>query len=295
MSSIFFRFLLTIILFSTISVAEQKNVIGMLSTKNPVYDHELYFSKVFDEIVKDFNAELHIVDYHSIYSQYLTSKTSEQIEDILLTELQKNNIKKVIIPGNYYNVDMSPNDPLPNRQRVTESLLQLSKKGKVKILGICGGMQGILHADGIKLINLMRMGGAVHEHIISYPGPYASNVKLNRIMVNPASNLAKLIKNDKIQVTNNGWIILNLPDYHTETVSLEKSNLEKLNDKGYKIVGFDQHGIIEIIEDKYGNTYFQSYPEGLVLNRNKKNNYGTQSVEGSTLGMVQYFEHFIKD
>lgn len=275
------------IFFSGISVADKKNMIGILTTRMPIYDHEVGSFVYLNSIVESFGADSYVIDYHRIYSSYLTGKSGESLESILSKELEKNNIAKIIIPGNYYNIDLDPRAPLPNRQKVTEALLRLSRDRKVKFIAICGGMQGVLHADGIKIISMKKMN--IPDHVIKG----AKNMMLTQIMVNPASNFAKIIKNDKLEVTNNGWIILNLPDYHVEAISLEKYNLESLNDKGYKIVGFDKNGVVEILEDKSGNFYIQPHPERLVTDQ--RDAYDSKLVGGSITAMLKLFEHFIKN
>lgn len=299
----------------TSNKAAQKITIGFLSTHTPLYENELQFSDSFNEIINSFGATMQIIDYNEIYRKvYLErpkqdilgvmdsrfkEKHSAELKVALVQELENNlkkhNIKKVFIPGNYYNFDNPPYAPLPNRQAVTAALLTLSKQGKVQIFGICGGLQGILYADGIKITNLVKMGFD-KDQLISFPGPHAKNVKLNKIMLNPASHLGKLAKDvPDIERTENGWMVLYLPDFHSEAVDLSKGNLAQMNQLGYKIVGFSTDGIVKIIEDNRGDIYFQPHPEGLVLYRKQPNNYNSKAVQASIELMSKLFSDFIQN
>jgi anthranilate/para-aminobenzoate synthase component II len=276
----------------TFTYAGDKPVIGFLSTQIPVYEHELDFSDGFDILVQNLGGQLKIIDYHLVFSKQLNSKLVLTLEEVLEQELKKNNITKVIIPGNYYNIACKPHAPLPNKQKVTEALLNLSRQGRVKTLGICGGMQGILHADGIAIASLKQMG-MDSDHLFSHPDPHNKKVRLNKIMINPASSLAKIIQNKNLVVSDNGWIKLYMPDYHTEGVDFSPSNLKLLEEKGYKIIGFSQSGVIEVVEDSMGNIHFQAHPEGLILNSDQKEFYNDKAIEGSIVGLNQFFKHFI--
>ncbi|MBQ4874561.1 MAG: gamma-glutamyl-gamma-aminobutyrate hydrolase family protein [Rickettsiaceae bacterium H1] len=263
------------------------SIVGLLRTQQETYPHELDFSDDITEMLENLGAKSVLIDYNAIV------KKEGNLETKIRQFIQDNYIKRVIIPGNYYNLDSEPFAPNTNRQDVTEVLVKMANEQKIYLIGICGGLQGVMHAKGIEIVKIGAIRGNGKQHLISNPDPHVKNVPLHEVRVNPASRLATVIK-DHSNVDQNGWITLYLPDAHSRVVNNSVENIAKLNGLGYKIVGFSGDGMIEIIEDKFGNIYFQDHPEGLLISREKNNNNKISSLrDASTGAIMSMFKDFI--
>ncbi|AHX11153.1 hypothetical protein NHE_0188 [Neorickettsia helminthoeca str. Oregon] len=244
--------------------------IGLLATDLSVYEYETEWFAKFGGLATQLDVDLVTIDYNLIYSDYLRGRKSVPLVTLLERELQAKGVNKVIIPGDYYNLDKPPFSPVQNRRRVTDAMVKLRNEGKVSIFAICGGMQQTLDSDGIRIVDLSRIGiteshSRISDDSTNYGARGVFNTLLKKVMINPSSKIASIISDVSVEVTPNGWLVLYLPEWHLEGVDLDKGNLKVLREAGYNIVGFSEDGVIEVLEDKYGNFYFQSHPENLLL------------------------------
>ncbi|QXK92039.1 gamma-glutamyl-gamma-aminobutyrate hydrolase family protein [Neoehrlichia mikurensis] len=257
-------------------------IVGFLQTKSETYPNELTFSHNITEMLTVLGAEVIRIDYNTIvdFTQIkglesstpqvtLPKEESKKIKNIVLKFLQDNKINRILIPGNYYNVDTDPYPPTPNRQLITNALVEIAHENpKIHIMGICGGLQGIMHALGIEIIRvhkIMQSNRSADTHSISNPDPHAKEVALHKLQVIPNSKLASVISKH-VTPDENGWLSLYFPDAHGGVINNNKENIDKLKSLGYEVVGFSDSGIIEVIEDTNGNIHFQDHPEGLLIN-----------------------------
>lgn len=273
-----------------ISPKEPQVVVGFLQTLEGIYPDELTFSCNIYSLLTGLGARVVHIDYNtmldfdSINKTALTDtdKTEKKLQDVVkskiregvATFLKDNNITRVFIPGNFYNVDTAPFAPTPNRQLVTEALATIvNEDPSIKIMGVCGGMQGLMHAMGIKVVRVHNIVGSqtsADVHCVSMPDPHDKDVVLHRLRIVPGSKLAKIVS-QHVKPDENGWYSLFFPDAHGGVISSDQENIGRLEELGYKVVGFSDDGIIEAIEDKDGNILFQNHPEALAVNFLKGN------------------------
>ncbi len=277
---------LIILLLSNYSLGDVGRV-GVLMTSKESYPHELDYSNNVIEMVGHFSEMEGLrIDYNELVSR------NGDLESVLRDFIEENNITKVIIPGNYYNLDSAPFAPNSNRQDVTGLLVKIAGEQKIRLLGICGGLQGIVHSQGIELVKVKDIKGDVEKHLISDPNPQSPTVPLGKVRLNPFSNLAKIIQSH-IDSDLNGWMNLYLPDAHSRVINNSVENIMRLENAGYRVIGFSQDGMIEIIEDKVGNVHFQGHPEGLVIASQQIGNRSSLLRGNSTNAMIEFFKYFI--
>lgn len=261
-------------------------IVGFMQTKNETYPEELMFSHNISEMLTALGATVIRIDYNTLvdFTQIkslkfntaikntlinISKEDSNKIKNIILKFLQDNSINRIFIPGNYYNVDTDPYPPTPNRQLITNALIEIANENpKIHIIGICGGLQGIMHALGVEIIRIHKITSSkssVDTHSISMPDPHRKDVGLHRLYIVPNSKLASIISK-YVTPDENGWLSLYFPDAHGGVINNNKENIDKLRSLGYEVVGFSDNGIIEAIEDKNGNIHFQDHPEALAIN-----------------------------
>ncbi|MCU7611494.1 hypothetical protein [Anaplasma capra] len=113
-------------------------------------------------------------------------------------------------------------------------------------MGVCGGLQGIVHAMGIKVTRVEKLLGksSARSHMVSGPGPHGQHSALHQIRIVPNSRLAGIVSKH-VRPDKDGWLSLFFPDAHGGAVSNDRENIQKLESLGYKIVGFSNDGMIE--------------------------------------------------
>ncbi|MBQ4874566.1 MAG: gamma-glutamyl-gamma-aminobutyrate hydrolase family protein [Rickettsiaceae bacterium H1] len=275
-------FLLFLVLSFGVAYAE-KPLVGFLRTHKETYPKELGLSHHIMELINKFGADVILIDYNEL------AKQKGNLEKRVRKFIKDNNITKVIIPGNNYNLDAKPFPPNTNRQDVTAVLAKMANEDRISLMGICGGLQGIMYAEGVELVGVQSIGGDSKKHEISFPNPHIENVPLHEIKVNPKSRLAKIIGDDTGDV---GMISLYLPDAHSRVIDNNAENITKLENAGYKVIGFSNDGMIEIIEDKLGNIHFQGHPEGLLIDDNR--NSKISSLRSASIDAIsKVFNNFI--
>lgn len=263
-------------------------VVGLLKTEEETYPHELGLSQTIYEMFNNFGVKTVLIDYNKIINlkeiqekSLIFAKQDEMLARKLALDrikievaqfIKEHKINRIFIPGNYYNFHSEP--PPPYRQLVTEAIVKIvDDNPAIHLLGICGGLQGIINAKGIE--------------------PQKEDVPLQQIKIVPNSRLAELVA--KFLIPNeNGWFTTYFPDAHSGAVSNTPENRRKLELLGYKIAAFSSDGVIEAIEDKHGNIYFQSHPEALVV-KSDKNLYLSNHKERqvSTLVAIAIINDFL--
>ncbi|GFR13438.1 glutamine amidotransferase [Trichonephila clavata] len=189
--------------------------------------------------------------------------TLDRIKVEVAKFIKEHKINRIFIPGNYYNLHSEPFPPTPCRQLVTEAIVKIiDDNPAIHLLGIC---EGIMNAKGIEVVSVV---SDEEKEIKSAPNPQKEDVPLQQIKIVPNSRLAELVA--KFLIPNeNGWFSTYFPDAHSGAVSNTPENRRKLELLGYKVAAFSSDGVIEAIEDKHGNIYFQSHPEALVVKLDK--------------------------
>lgn len=116
------------------------------------------------QVLESFHTHPITIDYEQLIDWHTVEKLSEKkIEKIFQNELKKfltkNNITKIVLGGDNYNYNVPPLHPDPRRPLFTKAISKMEKEGKIKILAICGGMQGILWYNNVKLAAVESMIG----------------------------------------------------------------------------------------------------------------------------------------
>lgn len=288
-------------------------VVGLLKTEEETYPHEIKGSQALYDMFNNFGVKTVLIDYNKIISLKKIQEESLSLakkDEILARKLTLDRIKievaqfikeqkinRIFIPGNYYNLHSEPFPPTPCRQLVTEAVVKIvDDNPSIHLLGICGGLQGIMNAKGIEVVsvaNLVSDEEKRRSHLKSAPNWQQEDVPLQQIKIVPNSRLAKVVAKFLIP-DENGWFSTCFPDAHSGAVNNTPENRRKLELLGYKIAAFLSDGIIEAIEDKHGNVYFQSHPEVLVI-KSDKNLYLSNQKERqvSTLVAIAIINDFL--
>ncbi|WP_349967164.1 gamma-glutamyl-gamma-aminobutyrate hydrolase family protein [Wolbachia endosymbiont of Armadillidium arcangelii] len=288
-------------------------VVGLLKTEEETYPHELGLSQSVYEMLNNFRVKIVLIDYNEIISlkkiqteslnlakqdETLAKKlTLDRIKVKVAKFIKEHKINRIFIPGNYYNLHSEPFPPTPCRQLVTEAIVKIiDDNPAIHLLGICGGLQGIMNAKGIEVVsvaNLVSDEEKRRSHLKSAPNPQKEDVPLQQIKIVPNSRLAEVVARF-LSPDENGWFSTCFPDAHSGAVSNTPENRRKLELLGYKVTAFSSDGVIEAIEDKHGNIYFQSHPEALVV-KSDKNLYLSNHKERqvSTLVAIAIINDFL--
>lgn len=243
-------------------------------------------------VLESFGDKSIIIDYYNMVNwdeikNYEDKEKELVIFNALTRFFKENDIKKVVMGGDNYNYNAPPYHPEPRERFYFTKVLSRMIDGKnVKVLAICGGMQGILHFNGIKLNSLKSILGdedtkyqnAVYylnlsdEEFIEKKSKYKScECPLNEIFIDDSSSLGRLLLraekkyNIKYERDGNNFFIVHgsFANFHAPDNRLE--NIMKIYDGGFKVIGLSRDEIPYIIEDKNGNIMIQAHPE-LVAN-----------------------------
>ncbi len=285
-------------------------VVGLLKTEEETYPHEFGLSQNIYEMFNNFGVKTILIDYNKITSlkkiqteslnlakqdETLAKKlTLDRIKVEVAKFIKEHKINRIFIPGNYYNLHSEPFPPTPYRQLVTEAIVKIvDDNPAIHLLGICGGLQGIMNAKGIEVVSVVSDEEKQRSHLESAPDPHKDYAPLQQIKIIPNSRLAELVA--KFLIPNeNGWFSTYFPDAHSGAISNTPENRRKLELLGYKVAAFSSDGVIEAIEDKHGNIYFQCHPEALVV-KSDKNLYLSNHKERqvSTLVAIAIINDFL--
>ncbi|MDM8334807.1 glutamine amidotransferase-related protein [Wolbachia pipientis] len=245
--------------------------------------------------LKKIQAEsLNLVKQDKILARKLTL---DKIKVEVAQFIKEHKINRILIPGNYYNLHSEPFPPTPYHQLVTEAIVKIMDDNPaIHLLGICGGLQGIMKAKGIEVVsvaNLVNDEEKQRSHLKSAPNSQQEGVPLQQIKVVPNSRLAEVTAKF-LPPDENGWFSTYFPNAHSGAVINTPENRRKLELLGYKVAAFSSDGVIEAIEDKHGNIYFQSHPEALVV-KSDKNLYllNHKACQISTLVAIAIINDFL--
>ncbi|WDM85008.1 gamma-glutamyl-gamma-aminobutyrate hydrolase family protein [Ehrlichia sp. JZT12] len=269
-------------------------VVGLLSTEFVSYPNEYKTAKEITQLLQGYGVRVILMDYNVImklardeivkanetYEKSYKISRYDIIESVVARFIEQNNISRILIPGNYYNISSLPIAPSSHRQLITNAVVKvISKNQCIHLLGICGGLQGIMHANGIEITrveNMITSHPTVKSHVISMPNPRNVDANLHKIIISPGSRLSNIIGN-----LNNGLSkkqVVYFPDAHSEAINNHIENITKMYNLGYKIIALSEDGIIEGIEDKYGNIHLQFHPEYLMINGKEKSDGTDRNV-----------------
>ncbi len=211
--------------------------------------------------------------------------------------LKKKKITKVIIGGDHYNYNAPPFHPNPYRKLATKALNALEKNGSIKILGICGGMQGILYYNDIKIEKISEIVG--EKKAKKYMNAYDLSCKtvLNKIFVARGSQLEKVINEYELKYefkfdrNEKGEIVVHIASAHSNGFSaFDKTSLKKIESTGYKISGTSEDGVIYIVENDK-SLLIQGHPEFISFDLKYINCFDKRDI----LFNRMIFENFLKN
>ena len=248
-------------------------VVGLLSTRYPTYEGEYKTASGISELLLKLGAkEVVLVDYNVIMRELGYDASLEEISSYLDEFLHKNNVDRIFIPGNHYNVSSPPYPPVPYRQMVTDAVVNIMEsRDNLKLLAICGGLQGVLHSQNIKVKrvqDILRSYEMSELHVTSTHDPREYGASLHGIYAIPGSRLAEIIKS--VRGYENGSLKFYVPDMHREAISTSEDNKKRLQELGYTISAVSDDGIIEGVEDGKGNMLLQMHPEYLLIGMEEK-------------------------
>ncbi|MGL9725338.1 MAG: glutamine amidotransferase [Wolbachia sp.] len=260
-------------------------IVGFLKTEEETYLHEIGLSDNIYKMFNNWGIKTVLIDYNKMISlkkiqaeyakqdEILTKKlTLDQIKTKVAKFIKEHKINRIFISGNHYNLHFESLSLTPCRQLVTEAIVKIvDDNPAIHLLGILGDLQGIMHAKGIEVVsvaNLVNNEEQQKSHLKSAPNPQKENVPLQQIRIVPNSRLAEVVAKFLLP-DENGWFSTCFSDAYSGAVSNTPENRGKLELLGYKIAAFSNDGVIEAIEDKHGNIYFQSYPEALAVKSDK--------------------------
>lgn len=243
--------------------------VGLLGSIEDSYRNEVkYYNKV-TALFTDLGAKVVLLDYNKLADQDC-QLTKQRILSIISHE----QIDRIFIPGDYYNISSNPLRPTNNRQLAINALSDILENNReLRSLAVCGGLQALMHSKGVEIIRvdkLLHDKHAIDSHIISRPSPRSIDADLHKIDIDPSSRLAAVVSRYAVKTPNK--LSIYIVDNHVEAINHNQRNLDKLSALGYTIVAVSEDGIIESVEDGYGNIYFQAHPESLAVNADEKYN-----------------------
>ena len=265
-----------VILADCIKYDQKDIVVGLLSTRFATYPNEDKTAAEITQVLQSYGVHVVLMDYNVIMKSvkdeiikrnesydgknYQVSRYSI-IEDVVTEFIKNNHINRILIPGTHYNIASLPISPSSDRQLVTNAIVKIVNKNScIHLLGICGGLQGIMNANGIKITrveNMVNSQISVSSHRVSMPNPRNVDANLHKIIVFSNNRLSSILSvmNNNLDVKDKQ--VIYLPDAHSEAIDSSMENLAKMYSLGYKIIALSEDGIIEAIEDKHGNIYVQ--------------------------------------
>ncbi|WP_339048731.1 glutamine amidotransferase-related protein [Candidatus Mesenet endosymbiont of Phosphuga atrata] len=276
--------------------------VGLLRTEKETYDHEWASSDKICEMLVSMGAHVILIDYNKLFSKAKEEALSETKDDVIHAEqleskkikevvkdfIKDSKINRILLPGNYYNLDSDPLPPTPNRQLVTKAIVQIvDENPNISLLSICGGLQGIMHAKGIEIISMKKL-----HKIQESKKSYHNDRRLNKLKIAPESRLSSMVSRFA-QPDEDGWFAIYFPDAHGEMINNSDENIEKLQSLGYKVIGLSDDDVIEAIEDKHGNIHFQGHPESLILRSKRYYSENYKKREIATLITMAIINDFL--
>ncbi|WP_264336961.1 MULTISPECIES: gamma-glutamyl-gamma-aminobutyrate hydrolase family protein [unclassified Wolbachia] len=299
---IFYILLITFLLLSNIAYSEKANKEpSALTAENAVnYNIIVGLLKIDEsqniyEIFNNFGVKTIFIDYDKIINLKEIQEEFAKQDEILAKKLildrikvevakfiKKQKINRIFISDNFHSALN------PYRQLVNEAIVKIvDDNPTIHLLAICGGLQDIMYAKEIEVTNV------VNDEKNHLKSAQKENIPLQQIKIVPGSRLEKVVARFLLP-NQNGWFSTYFPNAHSGTVSNTTENRRRLELLGYKIAAFANDGVIEAIEDKHGNIYFQSHLEALVVKSNKNSRLSSQKArQVSTLVAIAIINDFL--
>ncbi|MBR9983665.1 MAG: gamma-glutamyl-gamma-aminobutyrate hydrolase family protein [Wolbachia endosymbiont of Homalodisca vitripennis] len=296
---IFNILLITFLLLSNIAYSEKVNKeLSALTVENAVNYNIIVSllqtdeSQNIYEIFNNFGVKTIFIDYDKIINLKEIQEEFAKQDEILAKKLildrikvevakfiKEQKINRIFISDNFHSALN------PYRQLVNEAIVKIvDDNPTIHLLAICGGLQDIMYAKEIEVVNDKK------NHLKS---AQKENIPLQQIKIVPGSRLEKVVARFLLP-NQNGWFSTYFPNAHSGTVSNTTENRRRLELLGYKIAAFANDGVIEAIEDKHGNIYFQSHLEALVVKSDKNSRLSSQKVrQVSTLVAIAIINDFL--
>ncbi|MFT4313981.1 MAG: gamma-glutamyl-gamma-aminobutyrate hydrolase family protein [Wolbachia pipientis] len=299
---IFNILLITFLLLSNIAYSEKVNKeLSALTVENAVNYNIIVGllqtdeSQNICEIFNNFGVKTIFIDYDKIINLKEIQEEFAKQDEILAKKLildrikvevakfiKKQKINRIFISDNFHSALN------PYRQLVNEAIVKIvDDNPTIHLLAICGGLQDIMYAKEIEVTNV------VNDEKNHLKSAQKENIPLQQIKIVPGSRLEKVVARFLLP-NQNGWFSTYFPNAHSGTVSNTTENRRRLELLGYKIAAFANDGVIEAIEDKHGNIYFQSHLEALVVKSDKNSRLSSQKVrQVSTLVAIAIINDFL--
>ncbi|BDG75673.1 MULTISPECIES: gamma-glutamyl-gamma-aminobutyrate hydrolase family protein [Wolbachia] len=302
---IFNILLITFLLLSNIAYSEKVNkepsaltaenavnyniIVGLLQTDESQNIYEIFNNFGVKTIFIDYDKIINLKEIQEEFAKQDEILAKKLILDRIKVEVAKfikeQKINRIFISDNFHSALN------PYRQLVNEAIVKtVDDNPTIHLLAICGGLQDIMHAKEIEITNVVN---DEKNHLKSSSYPQKENISLQQIKIVPGSRLEKVVARFLLP-NQNGWFSTYFPNAHSGTVSNTTENRRRLELLGYKIAAFANDGVIEAIEDKHGNIYFQSHLEALVVKSDKNSRLSSQKVrQVSTLVAVAIINDFL--
>ncbi|AGJ98550.1 Putative peptidase C26 protein [Wolbachia endosymbiont of Drosophila simulans wNo] len=297
--------LITFLLLSNIAYSEKVNkelsaltaenavnyniIVGLLQTDESQNIYEIFNNFGVKTIFIDYDKIINLKEIQEEFAKQDEILAKKLILDRIKAEVAKfikeQKINRIFISDNFHSALN------PYRQLVNEAIVKIvDDNPTIHLLAICGGLQDIMHAKEIEITNVVN---DEKNHLKSASYPQKENMPLQQIKIVPGSRLEKVVARFLLP-NQNGWFSTYFPNAHSGTVSNTTENRRRLELLGYKIAAFANDGVIEAIEDKHGNIYFQSHLEALVVKSDKNSRLSSQKVrQVSTLVAIAIINDFL--
>ena len=299
---IFNILLITFLLLSNIAYSEKVNkelsaltaenavnyniIVGLLQTDESQNIYEIFNNFGVKTIFIDYDKIINLKEIQEEFAKQDEILAKKLILDRIKVEVAKfikeQKINRIFISDNFHSALN------PYRQIVNEAIVKIvDDNPTIHLLAICGGLQDIMYAKEIEVTNV------VNDEKNHLKSAQKENISLQQIKIVPGSRLEKVVARFLLP-NQNGWFSTYFPNAHSGTVSNTTENRRRLELLGYKIAAFANDGVIEAIEDKHGNIYFQSHLEALVVKSDKNSRLSSQKVrQVSTLVAIAIINDFL--
>ncbi|MDG7055946.1 MAG: glutamine amidotransferase [Wolbachia endosymbiont of Meromenopon meropis] len=322
-NNIFNIILIIILLFNNITYARAINeslystnvdiIVGLLQTEEEIYSHEFDMIQNIYDMFNNFGAKTVLIDYTKIIDlkkirakSYDLAKQYEipsrkpvlnRIKAKIEGFIKQYKINRIFILGSCQNLHSVDFSTARSSNLITEAILEIiDDNPRIHLLSICGGLRNIMNTNGIETIsvlNFIKNEEKQKFHSKSITNLQEGSMLLQQIKIVPNSHLAEIVIKF-LPPDQNGWFLTYLPYTHSVVVSNTLENRKKLGLFGYRVAAFSSDGIIEIIEDKYGNIYFQSHPEILILKSGENScQWYNKARQISTLVVISIMNDFL--
>ncbi|AZU37095.1 glutamine amidotransferase [Wolbachia endosymbiont of Bemisia tabaci] len=299
---IFNILLITFLLLSNIAYSEKANkepsaltaenavnyniIVGLLKTDESQNIYEIFNNFGVKTIFINYDKIINLKEIQEEFAKQDEILAKKLILDRIKVEvakfIKKQKINRIFISDNFHSALN------PYRQLVNEAIVKIvDDNPTIHLLAICGGLQDIMYAKEIEVTNV------VNDEKNHLKSAQKENIPLQQIKIVPGSRLEKVVARFLLP-NQNGWFSTYFPNAHSGKVSNATENRRRLELLGYKIAAFANDGVIEAIEDKHGNIYFQSHLEALVVKLDKNSRLSSQKArQVSTLVAIAIINDFL--